>query len=179
MDENKKLDMVIANIGTGKSVLGWDVDEVEWLRMFNINFFGAVKLCRESLRVMTEQESGNIVFISSIAGCETLPAPVPYSAAKSALLTYMKNTANQVVDAGIRLNAISPGNVYFPGGTWDRKLKEDKELVEAYLNESVPMKRLGKAEEIADVVTFLVSEKSSFITGSNLIVDGGQVKKVI
>lgn len=178
-NEHKRLDVVVANIGSGRSKLGWDIEDDLWSKSYEINFFSAVRLSREVIRIMIEQKSGSVVFISSIVGCETTPAPVQYSAAKSALLSYVKNTANLVAPFGIRLNAVSPGNVYFKGGTWDIKLKENKEAVEKYIKESVPMRRLGRSEEIADAVCFLASERASFITGANLVVDGGQLKKVL
>ncbi len=177
--KHNQLDIVVANVGTGKSKPGWDVDDEAWMQSFEMNFFSAVRLSREALRVMVEQKSGNIVFISSIAGCEAIPAPVPYSSAKTALLSYVKNTSNLVSPYGIRMNAVSPGNIFFEGGTWDNKLKENKEAVEKYLSDTVAMKRLGNPEEISDAVCFLVSERASFITGANVVVDGGQIKKII
>lgn len=175
----RPLDIVVANIGTGRSIPGWDVDDEEWLRMFNMNFFGAVRLCRESIRLMKDNGGGSIVCISSIAGCEAIPAPISYSTAKAALLSFVKNTANAVADYGIRINAVSPGNVLFEGGTWDRKLKENKDEVMNYINTVVPMKGFASPYDIAYMVAFLASEKAKFITGSNFVVDGGQVKKFL
>lgn len=175
---HSKLDVLVANIGSGRFKTGWDIEDELWNHSFEINFFSAVRLSREALRIMIEQKSGNIIYISSIVGCEAIPAPVQYSAAKSALLSYVKNTANLVAALGIRLNAVSPGNIYFEGGTWDIKMKENKDAVEKYIKESVPMQRLGKAEEISDAVCFLSSDTASFITGANLVVDGGQIKRI-
>lgn len=172
-------EIIVANIGSGKSVSGWDIDDEEWLRMFNLNFFGAVRLCREAVRVMTEHGGGSIVCISSIAGCEAIPAPLPYSIAKAALLSFVKNCANEVAQYKIRINAVSPGNVLFEGGTWDRKLKENKDAVLSYLNNAVPLKGFASPDDIAYMTAYLVSDYARFITGSNFIVDGGQVKKFI
>lgn len=172
-------DIVIANIGSGRSVKGWDVDDDEWLRMFNLNFFASVRLCRESIRVMKESGGGNIVCISSIAGCEAIPAPIPYSAAKAAVLSFIKNTADIAAQYNIRINAVSPGNVLFEGGTWDRKLKENKDNVMEYINRSVPMRGFAFPEDIGNAVVFLASDKAKFITGANFVVDGGQARKFI
>jgi len=169
-------DIVVANIGTGRSAGGWDVNDEEWVRMFNINFFGAVRLCRETIRVMKESEGGSIVCISSIAGCEAIPAPLPYSTAKAALLSFVKNTANIVAQYRIRINAVSPGNVLFEGGTWDSKLKENRNEVMNYIETSVPMKGFASPHDVAHMVAFLASESAKFITGSNFIVDGGQTR---
>ena len=178
LNKHNRLDIVVANIGSGRFKSGWDVEDELWMKSFDINFFSSVKLSREAIRVMIPQKSGNIVFISSIAGCEAIPAPVEYSSAKSALLSYVKNTSNLVASMGIRLNAVSPGNIYFEGGTWDIKLNENKEVVEKYIKESVPLQRLGRAEEISDAVCFLSSDRTSFVTGANFVVDGGQIKRI-
>ena len=178
INKHGKLDIVVANIGSGRFNPGWDVEDELWMKSFDINFFSSVKLSREAIRVMIPQKSGNIVFISSIAGCEAIPAPVEYSSAKSALLSYVKNTSNLVASMGIRLNAVSPGNIYFEGGTWDIKLNENKKAVEKYIKESVPMQKLGRAEEISDAVCFLSSDRASFVTGANFVVDGGQIKRI-
>lgn len=172
-------DIVVANIGTGRSVPGWDVDDGEWNRMFNINFFGAVRLVRESVRVMKEKGGGSIVCISSIAGAEAIPAPVPYSTAKTALLSFVKNTSDAVAQYGIRINTVSPGNVFFEGGTWDMKLKENRDAVMNYINSVVPMKGFAYPDDISNTVAFLVSGKARFITGANFVVDGGQIRKFI
>lgn len=177
--EHKKLDVVVANIGTGRFKSGWDIDDEQWLESVSINLFSSVKLSRESIRVMMNQKSGTIIFISSIAGCEAIPAPVHYSSSKSALISYVKNTANIVASSGIRMNTVSPGNIFFEGGTWDIKMKEDAEKVNIYLRDYVPMQRLGRDEEVADVVCFLASERASFITGANFVVDGGQTKRIL
>lgn len=180
IEEHKRLDIVVANIGSGRQAKGWDITDKGWADSFNTNFFSAVHLSTEAIRVMLENGSGSIVFISSIAGCEAIPAPLPYSTAKTALLSYMKNTSDLVAQHGIRLNSISPGNVYFEGGTWDLKIKEqDKKEIDEYIHKAVPMQRFGSPEEVADAICFLASQKASFITGANLIIDGGQTRKIL
>jgi 3-oxoacyl-[acyl-carrier protein] reductase len=76
----------------------------------------------------------------------------------------------------VRVNAVAPGNVLFPGGVWERKLAERKEYFEDYVRHEVPMQRFARVEEIADVVVFLASERASFVTGSVVVVDGGQTR---
>jgi len=178
MDQDTRLDISIANIGSGRSKQGWDIDDIFWQESMENNFFSSVKLSRESLKVMIPQHSGNIIFISSIAGCEVINAPVPYATAKSALLTYMKYTANLVAPEGIRMNAISPGNIFFEGGTWSNKLKENPEVVNAYIHDNVPMQKFGAPEDIAHLACYLASDYSSFITGANFILDGGQTRRL-
>jgi 3-oxoacyl-[acyl-carrier protein] reductase len=178
LKNHKRIDITVANIGSGRSVSGWDIKDETWEESFLINFYPAVKLARESIRQMVKQQSGIIIFISSIAGCETIDAPVPYSTAKAALLAYMKNTANIVGSQNIRLNAVSPGNIYFKDGTWDKKMQEDSKRVKEYIRQSVPLNRFGTPNDVAQAVSFLCSEEASFISGANIIVDGGQTRSL-
>ena len=179
MDGHGRVDVAVANIGSGSSVPGFDVDDDEWERVMALNFFGAVRFSRAALRHMVERRSGSVVFIGSIAGMEAIPAPLPYSTAKCALLSYSKNAADLVGKDGVRVNVVSPGNVLFDGGTWDRKLKEDRAGVESYIERAVPLKRFCTPEEVADAVCFLASERAAFVTGANFVVDGGQVRKIL
>ena len=100
-------------------------------------------------------------------------APTDYSVAKSALIALSKNLSRKVAP-NVRVNVVAPGNIYFKGGTWDEKIKSNKARVDTMLESQVPMKRFGTPDEIADAVVFLSSARSSFITGSTLVVDGGQ-----
>jgi 3-oxoacyl-[acyl-carrier protein] reductase len=177
-DEYGRLDIMVANIGSGRSAMGWDVNDRAWEEAMNVNFHTAVRLSRETIRMMEVRQSGSIVFISSIAGVESIQAPVPYTVAKAALLMYMKSTARIAAGMGIRMNAVSPGNVLFEGGTWDKKLSEDRVAVERYIETEVPLRSFASPHDIAEAVTFLVSDKGAFITGTNLIVDGGQTRSL-
>lgn len=170
------VDAVVANVGTGRSVPGHDVVAEEWRRMMDINFVGSMAVAREALARLTDRGSGSLTFVSSIAGVESIPAPVTYSAAKAALISAMKNFARLVGDRGVRVNAVAPGNIYFEGGTWDRLLSERRAHFEAYIAAEVAMQRLGRPEEIADAVVFMASARASFMTGSTLVVDGGQTR---
>lgn len=173
---SQKLDIVIANIGSGKSQMGWDVPDSLWNESMEMNFHGAIRLARESIKRMKCQKHGSILFISSIAGVEAIEAPVPYSCAKAALLAYMKNTSRLIGPEGIRMNAISPGNIFFEGGTWGNKMKENPNSINTYIRDNVPLQKFGKPEDIASLVCYLVSDDASFITGSNIVIDGGQTR---
>ena len=116
------------------------------------------------------------MFISSIAGWEALKAPLTYSVAKAAVLSAMKNLSHLVAEKGIRVNAVVPGNILFPGGTWAKKLAKKTRFFENYIFTEVPLQRFGRPDEIADAVVFLSSERASFITGACLVVDGGQTR---
>ncbi len=127
---------------------------------------------------MVERKRGAIIFVGSIAGVESSPAPLAYSSAKAALLNYVKNLARQVAEDGIRVNAVAPGNILFEGGSWVKHLEARREEVLRYIESEVPMKRFGKPEEIADAVAFLASARASFVTGACLVADGGQTRSL-
>lgn len=168
------LDILICNAGSGRSVPPGTESEAEWRRVLDANLFTGLNMIaatRPHLR-----KGGAIVCVSSIAGLAALGAPVAYSAAKAALNAAVKSLARPLALEGLRINAVAPGNILFEGGTWDRKLTEDRAGVEAMLTREVALGRLGTPEEIAAVTVFLASPRASFITGSILVADGGQLR---
>jgi 3-oxoacyl-[acyl-carrier protein] reductase len=169
------LDGLIANLGTGSGKAGWDQPEEEWERLFRLNFQASVRLAQGAIPLMLDG-GGSIVFISSITGVEATPAPLPYSAAKGALINYSKNLSRQVAARNIRVNCVAPGNILFAGGSWERQMETHGEAVMQSIRTEVPMARFGKPEEIASVAAFLCSDRAAFITGSTLVADGGQTR---
>jgi 3-oxoacyl-[acyl-carrier protein] reductase len=119
---------------------------------------------------------GSVTVISSIAAREAFGAPAAYGAAKAALEAVSKALARTAVREGVRVNVVAPGNILFPGGRWEQRLREDESGVRAMLAAEVPLGRFGRPEEVADAVVFLASERASFITGACLVVDGGQTR---
>lgn len=175
-DRWSRLDVVVANVGDGRSISDPIPDEDQWNRVWERNFTVALNTARAFLPVL-EESRGSLLFVSSIAGLEAFGAPVDYSTAKSAVVAFAKNLARKV--GGVcRVNVVAPGNVYFPGGSWDEKIRNDRSRVEQIISSTVPMKRFGQPEEIADAAVFLSSERASFITGATLVVDGGQTVRV-
>jgi len=170
------IDILVANLGSGKGQRGWDVNTEEWNRLIDLNLISNVKVARATIPHLKKSKDGNIVFIGSIAGLETLGAPPAYEAAKSALSAYSKNLANEVAKDLIRVNIVAPGNIMFPGSTWDDKMKSNRESVQSLIEKEVPLQRFGTAGEVANAVLFLASKKAAFITGTCLVVDGGQTR---
>jgi 3-oxoacyl-[acyl-carrier protein] reductase len=170
-----RLDVVVANIGSGRGRIDYDLNDREWDDFFQVNLFSGVRLVREAVPFLKEKQ-GVAIFISSIAGIETLGAPVAYEAAKAAVVVTAKSLACRLGALMIRVNTVAPGNILFPGSTWDRKLSENREGILSYISDKVPLDRFGAPEEVAAAVLFLASAQAKFITGACLVVDGGQTR---
>ena len=168
------IDVLVNNIGHGSGNNEPLPKQKDWKSSLNINFNSAQHVTSLFIKSLLNTK-GNIIFIGSIVSKEALNAPTPYTVAKSALLSFSKSLAVKYGDK-IRVNTVSPGNILFPNGSWDKKLKVNKKEIMEYIYNNVPMKRFGSPEEIAATVLFLSSEKASFINGANLVVDGGQSK---
>jgi 3-oxoacyl-[acyl-carrier protein] reductase len=171
-----RLDIVVANLGSGNGQAGWQLENDEWERLFRLNFWGSVKLAQSAIPFIAANQHGALLFIASITGVEATPAPLPYSAAKAALINYSKNLASQVAKLGVRVNCIAPGNILFPGGTWERHLENNREKVMQMIGSSVPLARFGTPEEIAEIAVFLCSDAATFMTGACIKADGGQTR---
>jgi 3-oxoacyl-[acyl-carrier protein] reductase len=172
------LDIVVVNVGDGRSVKTVLPDDVQWSKTWVNNFESALQTARIFLP-MLKKSKGCFLFISSIAGIEAIGAPTDYSTAKSAIIALAKNMARKLAAENVRVNVIAPGNVYFKGGSWDEKIQQDKKRVYGIIQSTVPMNRFASPQEIADSAVFLCSGRASFITGATLVVDGGQTIGVL
>jgi len=177
---SKGLDHLVCNVGSGRSVPVLQETDEEWRRMLDINLLQAAGMVRELRDLLVSSaklgRGASLTFIGSICGMEALGCPLAYASAKAALWAYTKNLVRPLANDGIRVNQVSPGNVIFPGSTWETKLKQDAEAVRTMLDNEVAMRRFGSLEEVAAAVVFLASRRASFITGVNLVVDGGQTR---
>lgn len=170
------LDCLVANVGSGRGPAGWAPDESDWQRLIETNLACTYRLVQRVLPAMTEARRGSIVVVASIAGLESSGAPLPYGAAKAALVSYAKNLARRMGPFDVRVNSVAPGNILFPGGSWERHLAERRDEVLAEIDAEVPLRRFGRPEEIADLILFLSSDRAAFITGSCVVADGGQTR---
>lgn len=170
----KGLDVLICNIGESKSVIPNKENHREWVKMFNQNFFSATNAI-ESAKKSLIKSGGSIICITSICGNELIKgAPITYSVSKSALNFYIKCISHYLGKEGVRINGVSPGNIYFKGSVWEKKKKKNKKFVKDYLDKNVPINEFGTRDDIASLVNFLVSPKANFINGSIITIDGGQ-----
>lgn len=172
-----QIDVLVCNAGSGTSVPPGQETAAEWRRVIDLNLFAATNVIEAARPVMGRGNGERaIVCVSSICGLAALGAPVTYSAAKAALNATVRGLARPLALEGIRINAVAPGNILFDGGTWARKIAENKSAVDDMLGREVALRRLGKPEEIADVVAFLASPRAAFITGTVVVADGGQLR---
>jgi 3-oxoacyl-[acyl-carrier protein] reductase len=169
------IDIYIANVGSGVFPAG-PFRRDDWERCMATNLFGAASLAGLAAERLKSARNGSLIFVSSIAGLEAIGAPAAYAAAKAALQALVKTMARELGPHGVRVNAVAPGNVLFEGGSWERKLQEDAERVNALIRSEVPLQRFAAPAEIADVVVFLASPRAAFVTGATWVVDGGQTR---
>ena len=172
-----EIDILVCNVGSGASVTPGSETVNEWHRMFALNFFSAVNVIEAAKPFL--KRGASIVCISSICGNEAIPgAPVTYSTAKSALNSYINSISRYFGKLGIRINGVAPGNVLFPGSVWDLKMRSSPQVTIETIATEVPMSDFATAEDIAEIVLWLASDKSKFVTGSIYTVDGGQTRSI-
>lgn len=173
--ELQGLDHVVANAGgtVGGAVLGAAADEVaaSIADTLKLNVVHAATLISAAARYMPG--GGSAVIISSISGMRPTPR-TSYATAKAAEIALATQLAHELASLSIRVNAVSPGSILIPGGGHDQFRIEHPDEFAAWLSGEFPWGRLGTADEVADVVTFLLSDRASWITGVNVPVDGGQ-----
>ena len=167
------IDIVVANV----SALAIAADEAAWQRGFEVDMMGTVRLVTAAMPHLEKSGKAAIVTISSVSGREIDFASGPYGAFKAAIVHYTQGLAYHLAGKGIRANSVSPGNTYFPGGVWTQIEQGNPEFFKMALGMN-PTGRMGTPQEMANAVAFLASPAASFITGTNLLVDGALTKGV-
>ena len=167
------LDIVVPNV----SALAIAGDEQAWRASFDTDLMHSVRTVEAALPWLQKSDAPAIVIISSVSGREIDFAAGPYGAFKAALIHYAQALAYKHAAAGIRANTVSPGNTYFEGGVWQQMERGNPEFFKTALALN-PTGRMGRPEEMARAVVFLASPAASFITGTNLVVDGALTRGV-
>jgi 3-oxoacyl-[acyl-carrier protein] reductase len=164
------IDIVVNNasgFGAGDSEDGWAAS-------INVDLLGSVRTTRAARPWLEQSDQASVLHIASIAGQGASARTAAYGAVKAAIIQYTQSQAADMAEHRIRVNAISPGSIDFPGGLWQRRKANNPAVYDATLA-SIPFGRFGRPEEIARTAVFLASPLASWITGQTLTVDGGQL----
>lgn len=162
-------DVVVCNAGISQIGLFQDMTKEQWENIRGVNLDGVVNTLQAVIPLMVSEKRGSIVLVSSMWGRVGASCEAAYSATKAAVIGLGQSLAKELGPSGIRVNCVAPGviNTDMNGNLSDEEIDE--------LKEETPLGRLGSAEETADLVMFLASEKASFITGQVIGIDGGFV----
>lgn len=174
------IDILVNNVGGSKSKTDiTDTSLDDFQGTFDINLFSGFQLMKLVIPHMREQKWGRIINIASIWGRE-LGGNISYMSAKAALIAATKNAAYTLARDGVLVNSIAPGSIAHPEGSWERFQKENPpSVVQDMIDHNLPMGRFGWPEPVGDLVAFLASDNASLITGSCVVIDGGQSRSMI
>jgi 3-oxoacyl-[acyl-carrier protein] reductase len=168
------LDLLINNAGGSRGSGPLDsATDAQWAEVLDLNLLSAVRCSRPAVEWMKGHGGGAILHMSSIYGREYARS-APYTAAKAGVIALGKEMAVDLAQHRIRVNALAPGSILFPGGSWDRRSQKDPEGVKKLVETELPWKRFGTPEEVAQVAVFLCSAPASWLSGACLPVDGAQ-----
>ncbi len=170
----KYIDILICNQGNSE----YKSNNLNFKFAFDNNFFSSINLINNSTKILKKNKS-KIICISSICGLEVIEgAPIGYSVAKSALNFYIKNISYELAKKGISINGIVPGNIYFEGSTWHKKVIKNSKKIKQYIKKNVPMNKFGNIQDIFKICIMISESTSNYLTGSLFKIDGGQTKSL-
>ena len=170
LSEFGRLDILVSNAAIYPFSLIHDISAAEWDDVLGVNLRSAFLLARAALEPMKSNGGGRLIYISSITGTRvSSPGHAHYGASKAGINGFIKTAALELAGHGITVNAIEPGNILTEGLQAERT----QEFIEV-MCDSIPLGRLGTTDEIASAVAFLASNEAGYITGTSIVVDGGQ-----
>lgn len=168
LSKEKHIDILVNNAGISDTHLFFMMPVEKIRSLFEVNYFAQLEILQLVAKLMKKNKTGSIINICSASGMYSEKGGLAYGSSKSALIFATKALALELGEYGIRVNAVSPG--FIDTDMWDNR---NENLKEKILSET-PLGRQGKAEDVADVVAYLASEEASFITGQNIVTDGGR-----
>ncbi|MGM7703320.1 SDR family NAD(P)-dependent oxidoreductase [Pseudalkalibacillus sp. Hm43] len=173
IEDHGSIDILVNNAGGSNGSTVEETTVQQFREAMELNFHSAVHFSKMAVEDMKSKGRGSIINISSIYGRES-GGKATYNSSKSALISFTKALAVEAVAFGVRVNGVAPGAILHPKGSWQRRLDENPEKINQFVEDEIPGGRFGKPEEVADVVTFLASERANWVVGATLNVDGGQ-----
>ncbi len=173
-----RLDILVNNVGVARGTSITETADAEWQEALDQTLFPAIRMSRLAVPHMRRQGGGSIVMVASIWGRES-GGRMTYNAVKAAEISLAKSMAQQLARDNIRVNSVAPGSILFPGGSWDKRQKDDPAGIADFVARELPFGRFGRADEVGTVVAFLASPRASWISGASVPVDGCQSRSNI
>lgn len=172
------VDILVNNVGLGKGGGLLDTPDDVWQQAFDQTLFPAIRMSRRVVPSMKERGGGVILMVASIWGRES-GGRMTYNAVKAAEISLAKALAQQLAPDNIRVNSVAPGSILFEGGSWHQRQQADPEGIAAFIARDLPFGRMGRADEVGDVVAFLASPRASWVSGACITIDGCQSRSNI
>ncbi|MFN0070139.1 MAG: SDR family NAD(P)-dependent oxidoreductase [Chloroflexota bacterium] len=172
------VDILVNNVGGGQGPSAIGSTDDDWQQSLELTLFPSIRMSRLAVPIMKGRGGGAIVMIASIYGRES-GGRATYNASKAAEISLAKSMARELAPDNIRVNSVAPGSIIFPGGSWERRQQADPVAIQKMIDDDLPFGRFGAPDEVADVVTFLVSPRAAWIAGACITVDGCQSRSLI
>ncbi|MDQ3068214.1 MAG: SDR family oxidoreductase [Acidobacteriota bacterium] len=178
IDRFGRIDILVNNVAKAGGTDLLSTTDDEWQAAFDATLFPAIRLSRLAVPHMRRAGGGVILMIASIWGRES-GGRMTYNAVKAAEISLAKSMQQQLARDNIRVNSVAPGSILFPGGSWEKRTKDDPEFMRDMIGRDLPFGRLGTAEEVGNLVAFLASPRASWVAGACVTVDGCQSRSNI